>query len=74
MYVSTEEVAEMMASFTVVALEMVETYKTFIEIIGSRYGKNKAKRRGRFPFEIHTKFAGNASHLFHIQLEYYHPF
>jgi hypothetical protein len=44
--VRTDEMAEMMVSFTVVALEMVETYKTFIEIIGSRYGKKKAKGGG----------------------------
>jgi hypothetical protein len=44
MYVRTVEVAKMMTSFTVVALEMAETYKTFIKIIGYRYGKkNKAK-------------------------------
>jgi len=43
MYVRTTEVAEMMGSFTVVALEMVETYKKFSKIIGCRYKKNTAK-------------------------------
>jgi hypothetical protein len=66
MYVRTVEMAEMMASFTVVALEIVETYKTFIKIIGYRYGgKNPRQSEGEC---FHLKFIQNsqAKHLTHF--------
>jgi hypothetical protein len=53
MSLRTVEMPEMLASFSVVTLEMVENSETFIKIIGYRYGK-KIRQNGRevgvFPF------------------------